>query len=63
MNKKLFDFNNRIEKKLEGTKIPNNISCARYSYVKKNSSKKIKCEFITKYVSNIDVPYKRYTLQ
>lgn len=63
MNDKLFNFNKLVNSKKGKKEISNSITCAKYDYVKNNNGKKIKYQFTTKLVSNIDVPYKRYELQ
>lgn len=60
---KLYDFNKLVNSKKENKKISNSVTCAKYNYIKKENGKKINYQFTTKYVSNIDVPYKRYKLQ
>lgn len=63
MNNKLFNFDKLVNSKKEKKKISNSITCAKYDYTKKVNGKKVKYQFTTKFVSNIDVPYKRYELQ
>ena len=52
-----------MSNKLYNKKISNSVTCAVYNYVRKVNGKRVNCQFVTKYVSNIDVPYKRYTLK
>ncbi len=60
MSNKLYNFNKLL---YDNKKISNSVTCAVYNYVRKVNGKRVNCQFVTKYVSNIDVPYKRYTLK